>query len=107
MLAVANGRHRDVQIDELIWDDWNVGHISEHRVEPEEVESLVGERHHLARRAGTTRYGLPRYHLYGRTEAGRYLFVVLDREAEGAFYVVTARDMGESERRLFRKARGQ
>jgi uncharacterized DUF497 family protein len=95
-----------MRIDELIWDEWNIEHIAKHGVEPEEIESLIGG-YHLARRAGTTPYGLPRYHLYGTTHAGRHLFVVLDREAGNVFYVVTARDMDDSQKRVFRKAKGQ
>ena len=90
-----------MRIDELTWDDWNIEHIAEHGIEYEEVESLTGERRHLARRAGTTRYGLPRYYLYGQTDVGRYLLVILDREDDKVFYVVAARDMNESEKRMF------
>jgi len=53
-----------VRIDELIWDDWNVEHIAGHDVEPEEVEEVCFGRP-LVRRAGTTRYGLRRYHAFG------------------------------------------
>lgn len=94
-----------MRIYELIWDDWNVDHIARNHVDPSEVKSLIDERYHLARRAGTTRYGLLRYHLFGQTDAGRYLFVVLDNEGTNRFYVVTARDMSASEKREFRKAK--
>jgi uncharacterized protein len=96
-----------MRIDHLLWDDWNVEHIAGHDIEPEEVESVCYSGQHLARRAGATRYGLSRYHVYGQTEGGRYLFIVLDREIPGGFYVVTARDMDESERRSFSKRRGK
>jgi uncharacterized DUF497 family protein len=96
-----------MQIDHLVWDDWNVAHIAEHDVEPEEVESVCHTEQHLARRAGITRYSLARYHLYGQTENGRYLFIVLDREVASSFYVVTARDMDESEKRSFKRMRGK
>jgi hypothetical protein len=43
--------------------------------------------------------------IYGRTYAGRYLFVVAIAEGEEAF-IVTARDMTDAEKRTFhRKAR--
>jgi len=93
-----------MRIDWLIWDDWNVAHIAEHGVTPEEVDEICLRGRPLVRHAGKTRYGLPRYHVYGQTEAGRYLFIVLDREVKGIFYVVTARDMNASERRFYRKA---
>ena len=91
-----------MRIDELIWDDWNVEHIADHGVEPDEVEDVCFGRP-LVRRAGTTRYGLSRYHAFGQTEAGRYLFIVLDREAAGVFYVVSARDMSKRELRQYRR----
>ncbi|MDY7040829.1 MAG: hypothetical protein SVX38_08190 [Chloroflexota bacterium] len=45
------------------------------------MEQVYLAGHHVGHRVGVTRYGLPRYHLYGQTEAGRYLFVYVDREA--------------------------
>lgn len=94
-----------MRIDRLEWDDWNVEHIAQHDVEPWEVREICNPGNHLARRAGTTRYGLPRYHVYGQTRAGRYLFVVLDRSYDDVFYVITARDMTAAEKRHYRKAR--
>lgn len=94
-----------MRIEELIWDDWNVEHVADHGVDPEEVEEVCFGRP-LVRRAGTTRYGLRRYHAFGQTEARCYLFIVLDSEAAGVFYVVSARDMSERERRQYRQTRG-
>ena len=94
-----------MRIEWLIWDDWNVDHIAEHGVEPEEVEQICQHGPHLARRAGITRYGLPRYYVYGQTTSGRYLFIVLDREHKAIFYVVTARDMTSAEKRMYRQIR--
>jgi len=36
-----------------------------------------------------------------------HIFIVLDHETTGGFYVVTARDMDESEKRSFNKMRGK
>jgi len=95
-----------IYVDYLIWDDWNIEHVAQHNVTPEEVQRICYTGRSLVRRAGTTRYGLWRYHVYGQSENGRYLFIVLDQEAEGTFYVVTARDMSPREKRLFRKNAG-
>jgi len=94
-----------VRIDELLWDDWNVEHIADHGVEPDEVEEACYDPHHWVERAGTTRYGLVRYRLYGQTENGCYLFVAIDREYDNVFYVVTAREMASVEKRRFRRLR--
>ena len=45
--------------------------------------------------------------LFAQTFAGRYLFVVLSKQGEGLWRVVTARDMTESERRQQRKGEEQ
>ena len=44
--------------------------------------------------------------VFGRTFSGRYLFVVLVEEEDGAWRVVTARAMGDAERRAYRQQRG-
>jgi hypothetical protein len=41
--------------------------------------------------------------VYGRTDAGRRLLVVVVDEGRGVCFVVTARDMTDSERRLDEK----
>ncbi|MFQ6101489.1 MAG: BrnT family toxin [Anaerolineae bacterium] len=94
-----------MRIDELVWDEWNVEHIASHGVEPDEVDDVCFGRP-LVRRARTTRYGLRRYHAFGQTAAGRYLFIVLDCEAAGTFYVVSARDMSKRELQQYRRKRG-
>jgi len=44
--------------------------------------------------------------VYGTTDAGRYLLVVLAEAMDGRDYIVTARDMDPAERRNFtRQAR--
>ena len=94
-----------MHIDYLAWDDWNVEHIAGHGITVAEVEKVCHAGQPLVRRAGVTRYGLIRYHVYGQTTSGRYLFIVLDDEAAGVFYTVTAREMTEREKQLFRRAR--
>jgi uncharacterized DUF497 family protein len=86
-----------VGISGFDWGDGNVLHIDRHQFTPEEVEEvLVGGC--KIRRA---REGL--YIALGETLDGRLAFVVFRRMAKGLIRVVTARDMEESERRLFRR----
>ncbi len=40
---------------------------------------------------------------YGRTNAGRYLLVVLSESADGRWYVATARELTDTEMRMFRR----
>lgn len=81
------------------WDDDNTEHIARHGVEPREAEEAVGDpgRVTRGRRGG-------RLVVIGTTEAGRVL-VVLDREDDGVWRVVTARDSSQNEKRSYRRRR--
>ena len=41
--------------------------------------------------------------MFGTTDTGRYLLVVLAESIDGRAYVVTARDMTNAERQAFRR----
>ena len=41
--------------------------------------------------------------IYGRSQAGRYLFIVTAEALDGGLYIVTARGMTDSEKREFKK----
>jgi uncharacterized protein len=79
------------------WDDDNILHIERHQFSPEEIEEVfVGD--HRIRRA--------RQKLYialGETLDGRLAFIVFRRLTGGVIRVITARDMDQAERRLFRR----
>ena len=62
-------------ITELIWTDDNVDHLAEHGVTPREVQDVIWDNPRFERRRGRQRY-----HVYGQTSGGRYLFVVLEKE---------------------------
>lgn len=99
--AEDRGKRR-LHIEELIWDEWNEQHVIEHGVEPYEVEEAVSDpssRFLRTRSAAEAR----RYIVLGLTEAGRYLFVVLEPFGRGRAYVVTARDMSDAEKRRFKR----
>ena len=66
-----------------------------HAVEESEVhEALFGHTHAARGRGGL-------YEVLGRTDAGRYLFVVVRYLGGGRVLVVTARDMTAQERRRY------
>ncbi len=70
-----------------------------HHVRFEEAEDVCfSEDHHVRR--GTS--GL--YKVFGRTPGGRYILVVLVYKGEGHWKIVTARQMTETEIRLYKKA---
>lgn len=85
-------------INEFEWDDDNIGHIWRHRVSPDEVEDVAFDDEPWIRRGrGDTRYML------GYTISGRYLFVVYILTGKGKARVITAMDMDEKTRRLYKK----
>jgi uncharacterized protein len=85
-----------VVISGFDWDDENTLHINRHQFTPDEVEEVFAD--YKVRR---TRQKL--YIVLGETLGGRLAFVVFRRLSGGLIRVVTARDMDDSERRLFRR----
>jgi uncharacterized DUF497 family protein len=79
------------------WDGGNILHIQRHEFTPEEVEEVFAGGHKVRR----TRQ--KRYIALGETLDGRLAFVVFRRLPGGLIRVITARDMDQSERRLFRR----
>jgi uncharacterized DUF497 family protein len=79
------------------WDDGNIPHIERHEFTPEEVEEVFAGDHKVRRT------GQKRYIALGRTFDSRLAFVVFRRLPGGRIRVITARDMDNSERRLFRR----
>ena len=79
------------------WDDGNVSHIERHQFTPEEVEEVF---------VGVYKTRRTRQKLYialGETLDGRLAFVVFRRFSKGMIRVITARDMEDAERRMFRR----
>lgn len=83
---------------EIRWTDDSEDHIAAHAVSPDEVEQVANTRPRLvvSGREGTQ-------YLFGTTDAGRYLLVVLTEALDGRDYVVTAREMTSAERQTFRR----
>ncbi|MGH3277405.1 MAG: hypothetical protein ACRDNZ_24150, partial [Streptosporangiaceae bacterium] len=77
--------------------DWSIEHIAAHGVTLDEVREAILEHPYWAAagRDGTVI-------IYGRTYVGRYLLVVTVPDGEEAF-IVTAREMTDSEKRIFRR----
>lgn len=85
-------------VREIRWTSESEAHIARHGVTPEEVEQAVTNK--------------PRYEAPGRedstlryraTDEGRPLLVVLAEALDGRWYVATAREMNDTERRAFRR----
>jgi uncharacterized DUF497 family protein len=75
---------------------WSEEHISEHGVKMDEVAEVLAAPHiESTGRDGTTI-------VTGQTDAGRYLLVVAVDD-HGLAFIITARDMTESEKRAYRR----
>lgn len=86
-----------VRIKDLYWDDANIEHIARHSVSPIEVEDVCfGE--HISFRGQRRRYVL-----YGKTERGHMIMIVLERLLGQVFRPITARGMTEQEKQSYRK----
>lgn len=85
-------------VREIRWTERAEDHIAAHAVTPDEVEQVVNTRPRLTLPGrDETEY------IFGTSDAGRYLLVVLVVALDGRDYVATARDMTDGERRGFRR----
>lgn len=91
-----------LRIESLEIDDHILDKIEfKHGITFEEVEEACqSEARHIRR----SKEGL--YKLFSQTESGRYILVVLVNLGRGSWKVATAREMTDSERRLYIKAMG-
>ncbi len=78
------------------WDEGNIEHILRHNVIPDEVEEACVNKPYVRKSADT------RYLVYGITYSGRYIFIVGINKGKGIFRTITARDMTEKEKYLYK-----
>lgn len=81
-----------IVIKELVWDKWNREHIQKHNVTVREIE--IAAKNLVVHEK--TKEG--RYALFGRTES-RILTLIVKRERQSVYYLITARDAAKKERR--------
>jgi uncharacterized DUF497 family protein len=79
------------------WDDGNIVHIGRHQF------TRKKSKRYLQVTTKVRRARQKRYVALGETLDGRLAFVVCRRLRGGYIRVITARDMDDSERRLFRR----
>jgi|SRR5215217_9028331 len=78
--------------------EWSIDHIAAHDVTLDEVREAILE-HPYWMTAGRNNTTL----IYGRTYAGRYLFVVAIHDHEDVAFIVTAREMTPREKKTFHR----
>ncbi|MDP3962779.1 MAG: BrnT family toxin [bacterium] len=88
-------------IRKLIWDTWNIQHITRHDIAPEEVEEIC---HNLPLVLRGQQKG--RLVLIGLTEGNRMIAVVLEVKEYGKYYPVTAYEPDVSDKALYNRLRG-
>lgn len=87
-----------MRVDSFEWGEDNEDHIiSKHGVWPEEVEEIFDSKHYVRKTKEN------KYLVYGKTNSGRYLFVVVILKPMNRIKVITARDMTDKEKKTFRK----
>ena len=81
------------------WNDWNLEHIAEHDVSPEEAE-LVVER---ARSPYPELREKDKWRVVGRGRGGRWLQVVFVFDPDDTAYVIHARPLTDREKQRERR----
>lgn len=79
----------------LIWNEWNRNHIKKHNVTVDEVEEVYKNK-----KFDLDSY-LDRKKLYGLSNNGRMMIIVVSKENNKNVYVFSARDMSRKERREY------
>jgi hypothetical protein len=82
-----------VRISEIAWTDADVEHIARHAIAPEEVDEVIASGPLWRRGRQDRQTGQMSVYAFGRTEAGRYLFIVLSPLGLGRARCITAREM--------------
>jgi uncharacterized protein len=80
------------------WDAANAQHILRHKVTPFEVEEAFALPHFII--PGKTVAGEPRWQMFGKSAAGRYLTIVFTIRRK-LFRTVTAYPMNAAERKKY------
>jgi uncharacterized DUF497 family protein len=95
---MATGDWMILRVEDFVWPDWVLDKtVAKHGVEPDEVEQVFFNPPYKVRRSDSGKYLL-----YGRSEGGRYLFVVSAWDG-GSVRIISARDMTGAERRYWER----
>ena len=86
-----------MRIDDLEWTLDRLEHVARHFISSEEVEEVFASPLVFKRGRGGV------YEAWGQTESGRYLLVIFRYLGHNQAWPITARDMDENEKRLFRR----
>ena len=86
---------------EYRWNGWNIEHIGEHGVSPEEAEHVVDH----SRSPWPQYIGGEKWLVKGQSAEGYYLQVIYTFDPEDVVYVIHARPLTDNEKRALRRRR--
>lgn len=86
---------------EFRWNDWNIEHVAEHGVTPEETELAIES----ANRPFPRKIEDDKWLVWGRGQGGRLVQVVFVLDDDETIYVIHARPLTEREKRRLRRRR--
>jgi len=87
-------------ISSIKWKEESIEHITRHSISPKEVEEACFSEND----APFIRSGRENLHyVFGKTNSGRFLFIVVRFIRGGEVRVITARDMNTWEKKYFKK----
>jgi uncharacterized DUF497 family protein len=84
---------------EFRWNSWNIGHIAEHGVTPQEAESVVRTTPPPFPEA----QGRGRFLAVGQTKQGTYIQVAYIFSPADVVFVIHSRPLNDAEKRRFRR----
>ena len=84
------------------WNQWNIEHLAEHSVDPDEAEEVV----RTAKRPYPRRIGEDKLLVWGRGRGGRLLQIIFVMDEDGTAFVIHGRELTKREKGL-RRRKGQ
>ena len=90
-----------VNVQLLIWDEWNVDHIACHGVAPKQVEEVCHGKHVVRETYGG------RLMIIGQTEDKKLLAMVLAPKDKSKYYLITAYIASGKLRRIYYQEKGK
>ncbi len=83
------------------WNEWNIEHLLNHGIEPEEAEQVVRE----AKGPYPRRIGGDKLLAWGAGRGGRLLQIVFVADDDGAVFVIHGRELTNREKGRYRRSR--
>ncbi|HSW88809.1 MAG TPA: hypothetical protein VLG12_06630 [Candidatus Saccharimonadales bacterium] len=90
-----------ITVRKLIWDNWNVQHISRHNITPDEVETVCHNKPLILRGQEKNRLVL-----IGPTEEELIITIILESNGRGKYYPITAYPASRQDIALYKRLKG-